>query len=244
MGFSRLFLNRPDSQSTAVDAVVVIDVLRSFTTAAVALDKGALAVYPVEDPASVRHVCARIERPVSVGAFAGGAPVPGFDYGNSPCALADADLTGRNVVISTAAGVRGLHLFRRARHLYAASLVCARATADAIREAGDDEVCFVITGEWTDRDGDEDVACADYIESLLRGESPSPEAFARRVRQSDFGARFALGTWPNLPAADLEIVAHADRFGFAMPVQVEAGELVIRTDARSPRGSDRLESPD
>jgi 2-phosphosulfolactate phosphatase len=235
MGFSRLFLNRPDNQSTAVDAVVVIDVLRSFTTAAVALARGASAVYPVEDPASVRHVCARIERAVSVGAVAGGAPVPGFDYGNSPSALADADMAGKNVVISTAAGVRGLHLFRRARHLYAASLVCARATAEAIREAGDDEVCFVITGEWTDRDGDEDIACADYIEALLRGESSAPEAFAQRVRQSDFGARFAVGTWPNLPSADLEIVAHADLFGFAMPVQVEAGELVIRRDARFDR---------
>jgi 2-phosphosulfolactate phosphatase len=232
MGFTRLFLNRPEHQSSTADTVVVIDVLRSFTTTAVALGQGALAVYPVEDPAAVRTVCARMERAVSVGAFAGGAPVPGFDFGNSPSALADADLAGRNVVISTAAGVRGLHLFRRARHLFAASLVCARATAEAIRGAGGEEVCFVITGEWDDRDGDEDIACADYIESLLRGEASAPHAFAQRVRQSDFGARFALGTWPNLPRADLEIVAHADLFGFAMPVQHEAGELVIRSSPR------------
>ena len=233
MRYSRLYLNRPDNQSTDADTVVVIDVLRSFTTTAVALARGALAVYPVEDPASVMTTCARIERAVSVGAVAGGAPVPGFDYGNSPSALAHADLAGRNVVISTVAGVRGLHLFRRARHLFAGSLVCARATAEAIREAGGDHVCFVITGEWTDRDGDEDIACADYIESLLRGESRSPEAFARRVRQSDFGARFAAGTWPNLPTADLDIVAQSDLFGFAMPVRDEAEELVIRRYDRS-----------
>lgn len=227
MQFSRLYLNRPDNQSTDADTVVVIDVLRSFTTAAVALAQGALAVYPVEDPASVRNICTKIERAVSVGAVAGGAPVPGFDYGNSPSALADADLAGKNVVLSTMAGVRGLHLFRRARRLYAASLVCARATAEAIHEAGGEEVCFVITGEWVDRDGDEDIACADYIESLLRGESAAPQTFAQRVRQSDFGARFALGTWPNLPPADLELVAHVDLFEFAMPVQDEQ-ELVIR----------------
>jgi len=233
MAFSRLFLNRPDHQASTADTVVVIDVLRSFTTAAVALAQGAKAVYPVEDPASARDLCAKIGRAVAVGAFAGGAPVPGFDFGNSPSALADADLAGRNVVMSTAAGVRGLHLFRRARHLYAASLVCARATADAIREAGCGDVCFVITGEWTDRDGDEDIACADYLEALLRGESTAPQVFAERVRQSDFGARFAAGTWPDLPTADLDIVAHADRFGFAMPVQQEAEALVIRKYTRS-----------
>ena len=115
MGFSRLFPNRPGHQSTEADTVVVIDVLRSFTTAAVALHRGAAAVYPVDDPAAAREACGRIDRAVSVGAFAGGAPVPGFDFGNSPSALARADLTGRPVVISTAAGVRGLHRFRRAR---------------------------------------------------------------------------------------------------------------------------------
>jgi 2-phosphosulfolactate phosphatase len=228
MRFSRLFLNRLDNQSTAADTVVVIDVLRSFTTAAVALDQGALAVYLVEDPTSVRHIRAKVERVVSVGAVAGGAPVAGFDFGNSPSALRVAALSGKSVVLSTAAGVRGLHLFRRARRLYAGSLVCARATAEAIREAGAEEVCFVITGEWVDRDGDEDIACADYIESLLRCESTAPEPFAQRVQKSDFGLRFALGTWPNLPPADLEIASRTDLFGFAMPVHYEADELVIR----------------
>ena len=228
MQFSRLFLNRPDNQSTTADTVVVIDVLRSFTTAAVAFSQGALAVYPVENPTFVSNMRTEVEHSVTVGAVAGGAPVAGFDYGNSPSALAAVDLSGKNVVLSTVAGVRGLYLFRRAKRLYAASLVCASATAEAIREAGFEEVCFVITGEWVDRDGDEDIACADYIESLLRGESKAPESFALRVRQSDFGARFAAGTWPNLPTADLEIVAQTDLYRFAMSVQNEAEKLVIR----------------
>ena len=131
-------------------------------------------------------------------------------------------------MLSTAAGVCGLQRFRRAPRLYAASLVCARATAEAIRAAGAKEVCFVITGEWVDRDGDEDIACADYIESLLRGDQPAPEAFAQRVRDSDFGRRFTAATWPNLLQADLDLCAHPDLFGFAMPVRHEGAHLVIR----------------
>lgn len=227
MIFSRLFLNRLQNQPTAHDTVVVIDVLRSFTTAAVALANGARAIYPVEGVAAAVALLASIPHPVSVGAVCGGDPVPGFDFGNSPSRLMDIDLAGKNVVMSTAAGVSGLQRFRQARRLYAASLVCARATADAIRAAGAEEVCFVITGEWVDRDGDEDIACADYIEALLRGDPAAPETFSRRVRESDFGQRFAAGNWPNLPPADLEIAAHADLFGFAMPVRREGEHLLI-----------------
>lgn len=229
MRFSRIFLNRLQNQPGAEDTVVVIDVLRSFTTAAVALAQGASAIYPVEGVAAAMVLTGRIQDPVSVGAVVGGDPAPGFDFGNSPSQLIQADLAGKNIVLSTAAGVCGLQRFRRAPRLYAASLVCARATAEAIRAAGAQEVCFVITGEWVDRDGDEDIACADYIESLLRGDQPAAEAFAQRVRDSDFGQRFTAGTWPNLPLADLELAAQPDLYSFAMPVIREDEQLIIRT---------------
>ena len=228
MRFTRVFLNRLNDQPDAKDTVVVIDVLRSFTTMAVALAKGASAVYPVEGVATAIELLGGIKCPVSVGAIAGGDPVPGFDHGNSPSELMRTHLVGKTVVISSAAGVRALHRFRQARRLYAASLVCARATADAIRMVGARHVCFVITGEWVDRDGDEDIACADYIESLLRGAPTVPEAFAQRVRKSDFGRQFTAGTSLSLPQDDLELAAHADLFQFAMPVLCEEGQLVIR----------------
>lgn len=153
--------------------------------------------------------------------------MPGFDFGNTPSALIHAELGGKTVVMSTAAGVRGLQRYRQARHLYATSLVCARATAQAIRAARAKEVCFIITGEWVDRDGDEDIACADYIEALLKGEAPDAQVFAQRVRNSDFGRRFTAGTWPNLPLADLDLAADADRFDFAMPVRRRGDHLII-----------------
>lgn len=228
MKFSRIYLNRLQNQPEAADTVVVIDTLRSFTTAAVVLAIGARAVYPVEGIAAAVSLRDEMPGALSIGAVGGGDPVEGFDFGNSPSQLLCADLRGKDVVMTTAAGVRGLQRFQRARRLYAASLVCARATAATIRAEGTDEVCFVITGEWVDRDGDEDVACADYIEALLSGRACDPAIFAQRVRDSDFGRRFTAGTWPNLPLADLDLAAQADRFDFAMPVGRENGRLVIR----------------
>jgi len=178
MRFSRLFLNRLQNQPPVADTVVVIDVLRSFTTAAVALARGATAVYPVEAVASVSVLRERLPGAVTVGAIRGGEPVPGFDFGNSPSALLKADLAGRPVILSTAAGVRGLQHFRHVQRLYAASLVCAKATAAAIRAAGAEEVCFIITGEWVDRDGDEDVACADNQRRTRRPRGVCPAGAA------------------------------------------------------------------
>jgi 2-phosphosulfolactate phosphatase len=165
-----------------------------------------------------------------VGALGGGAPVPDFDCGNSPSALAAIDVRRRRVIQHTAAGVQGLIRCRGAGLLFAASLVCARATARAILAARPATVLLITTGEWVDRDGDEDFACADYLAALLRGEAPAASPFANRIRDSDFGRRFLDGSAPHLPAADLEACADADRFDFAMRADRRTGLLRLRRD--------------
>lgn len=232
----RLYLDRLDPGSGSYDVVVVIDVLRSFSTAAYAFAAGARRIYPVETIAEAHRLKAALPDALTTGAVGGGDPVPGFDCGNSPSALRGLDLAGRTLIQSTAAGVRGLGRFAHARALFAGSLVCAAATAAAIRKLRPAEVVFVVTGEWVDRDGDEDLACADYLDALLRGGTPDPASYARRVRDSDFGRRFLAGDNPNLPLADLELCAQADRFDFAMPAR--------RHDGRCALVAERMPAPD
>ncbi|MBN8456088.1 2-phosphosulfolactate phosphatase [Accumulibacter sp.] len=224
----RVFLNRLDPIREPVDAVVVIDVLRSFTTAAYAFVAGAGTIYPVETIAGAFRLQRQLPDAVTTGAVGGGDPIPGFDFGNSPAELQHVHLAGRPLIQTTAAGVRGLTRFRQARALFAGSLVLARATATALLELQPAEVCFVITGEWVDRDGDEDIACADYIDALLHGEQPDPEHYAARVRDSDFGRRFLAADNPNLPPRDLHLCAQADRFDFALSAAHVDGHLQIR----------------
>ena len=224
----RLFLNRLDPAHEPEDAVVVIDVLRSFTTAAYAFAAGASTIYPVETIAGAFRLLRHVPDAATTGAVGGGDPIPGFDFGNSPSAVQNANLVGRPLIQTTAAGVRGLTRFRRARALFAGSLVLGRATAKALLALQPEEVCFVITGEWVDRDGDEDVACADYLEALLRGQDPDPEKYAARVRDSDFGRRFQADNNPNLPAGDLDLCAQPDRFDFALVASHVDGRLQLQ----------------
>jgi 2-phosphosulfolactate phosphatase len=209
-------------------AVVVIDVLRSFTTAAYALARGASEVVAVGSIARAQALRARDRNAVAMGAIGGGAPAPGLDMGNSPSQVDALDLRGRRVIQYTAGGTRGLVACDHAGMLLAASLVCASATAAFLRALAPPSVTLVVTGTWSDRDGDEDHACADLIEALLRGDDPDLAPYAARVRDSDFGRRFSAGNDPHLPPADLDCCAAVDRFDFALPVSRMPDGLVMR----------------
>jgi 2-phosphosulfolactate phosphatase len=209
-------------------AVVVIDVLRSFTTIAYAFARGAREVIPVGSVEAARDLRLRCPDALALGAVGGGAPAAGLDMGNSPAQVAALDLAGRQIIQYTAGGTRGLVACDHAVVLLAASLVCATATARYLRLLRPPSITLVVTGVWKDRDGDEDHACADLIEAVLRGDDPPRARFAERVRNSDFGRRFRSGTDANLPLADLEHAAAVDCFDFAMPMNRLRDGLLIR----------------
>jgi 2-phosphosulfolactate phosphatase len=207
--------------------VVVVDVLRAFSTSAYAFAAGARAVVVAHsldeiDPLKRRHAPA-----ITVGAQPGGFPVPGLDYGNSPASIAPLNLSGVTLVEYSAGGVRGLIDCDHASEVLAGSLVCARATAEYIRSLEPAVVTFVITGLWTDRDGDEDHACADLIEALLAHDEVDPAPFEARVRRSDFGRRFTGAPDSPLPAADLECCARANRFDFALRARRDGARITL-----------------
>ena len=207
--------------------VVVVDVLRSFTTAAVAFAAGARAIYAVEDASQARTLTHAIPGALTVGSLPGGASVPGFDLPNSPARLAGGDLAGRTLLMSTAGGMRSLLTSVNADLVLAAGLVGAGATARLLKRLAPSSVTFVITGIWTDRDGDEDHACADLIEALLVDEHVDPAPFEARVRNSDFGRRFTGAPDSVLPAADLECCARANRYDFALRAHRDGATVVL-----------------
>lgn len=211
----------------AEGAVVVIDVLRAFTTAAHAFARGAQSIVAIDSVDALPALRRRYPGALAIGSKAGGAPVAGFDLGNSPSQLDRTDVAGRTVIMYTVGGVRGIAACTHATTILAAGLVNARATARHLLALAPDAVTLIVTGTWIDRDGDEDAACADRIAAYLRGDVPPATVHATRVRRSDFGRRFASGADPNLPPADLDRCAAEDVFDFAMPIERSGGRLTI-----------------
>jgi 2-phosphosulfolactate phosphatase len=210
----------------ATGTVVVIDVLRAFTTAAHAFAAGAQDIVlagRVEEALELRD---RFPGALVLGEV-GGLPVEGFDLSNSPAALAGLDLRGRRLIQRTTAGTQGVVRSLGAETLLVASFVCVGATARFLRRQAPPSVTFVITGAHSGRGGDEDRACADYLGALLVGQRPDPAPFLKRVRASLPGRMFADPAMPEFPAADLELATELDRFDHALVVHRRDGLLVM-----------------
>ena len=111
--------------------VVVVDVIRAFTTAAYAFGSGAAEIYLVGDVDEALAFKAAHPGTIALGENRGQRP-EGFDYPNSPAMVSRVDLTGRTLVQRTSAGTRGVVAATGADRLWAASLACAKRLRAAL----------------------------------------------------------------------------------------------------------------
>jgi len=207
--------------------VVIVDVFRAFTTAAVALARGADRIILVP---GIEEALRRRDEGVGeicVGEVNGIKP-EGFDFGNSPHEMMQAALQGKVIIQSTRAGTTGAAAATQAEAIYAGSFVVAEATAEALRRDDPAQVTIVAMG-WNARiRTDEDELCALYLRNLLQGRRPDPEALRKLVRAGGEAAKFGEPTQPHFHREDLEIALEINKYDFAMRVVKEDGFLVAR----------------
>lgn len=214
----------------ATGAVVVIDVLRAFTTAAYAIAGGADQIVLVADVAEAHELKRANAGWLAMGENRG-RRVPGFDLSNSPVEVWEADVSGRTIVQRTSAGTCGVVAARRATRRWCSSLVCATATANAVSATGLSDPSYVITGDWPDRTelrGDDDRIAADFIEAVRTRQRVDAHAAAKAVANSAEAARtIALGAG-HVDPADIEFATRVDYFDFALEATQEEAGLVLR----------------
>lgn len=215
---------------------VVVDVIRAFTTAAYAFAAGARRIVLADTVDAARRLGTELGA-VVMGEDRGRRPA-GFDHSNSPVLIARADLDGRTVVQRTSAGTQGVFAARGAPATWCASLVCASATAAALRAEGAAAPTYVITGRFADRPeatGDDDLLTAEFIEALRTGAHADASAVARAVAATAEAARtLALGGDDAHPD-DVAFATEVDRFDVAMRVTWEHGHPVLRPVPARPR---------
>jgi 2-phosphosulfolactate phosphatase len=211
---------------TATGLVIVIDVIRAFTNAAVIFSRGAREIYPVGTVEEALEFKRQIPNSLASGEV-GGLPPEGFDFGNSPTQTNAFDLNGKIIVQRTGAGTQGAVRCINADRIVAASFVVANATVRYVQSFAPDRITFVITGQVYDG-GDEDLACAEYLQDLFCGSSPDPGPFLERVKNSHDAQVFYNPEKPLFLESDIGYCTSLDRFNFAMPITREDGKLVMR----------------
>ena len=224
-----------DGAKSADGVAVIVDVLRCFTTASVALSRGAdriVMVAEVEEAIELRN---RGVGTYCVGEVGGKRP-DGFDYGNSPTQMLTADIEGRTLIQSTRAGTVGVTAAARADLIYGAALVNASATASVISAQNPGRVTVVAMGSNGLMRSDEDEQCGLYLRNLLQGRRPNPDAVQSLARAGAEAHKYGDPARPHFPTSDLEEAMEVDRFGFAIRIQNEDGLLTARAEYPSGLG--------
>ena len=227
--FSMMKIHRAtlDDCGIETDTVVVIDVLRAFTTSAYAFAEGICEIVlasSVEDAFILRK---RFADALILGEV-DGYPVEGFDLSNSPSALIGSELSGKRIIQRTTAGTQGVFRSSKARNIFATGLCSVSATVRRVLSLSPDSVTLVQTGVFPGGWGDEDIACADLIEAQINGKDLNIEQIKCRVRDSRSGRHYGDPDHDVFPSVDLDAALEVDRFDFAMSVEKEDGLLFLR----------------
>ena len=211
----------------AKGTVVVIDVYRAFTTAAVAFDRGAEKLILVSDANDAIALRENGTVELCIGE-SDGVKLNGFDYGNSPFELSSAEFVGKSIVQCTSAGTLGVTSLK-ADHvddIFLGSFVVAEATTRALRAANPELVNIVPMGSGGRVRTDEDEQCALYLKNLLEGRVPDKDAVRSLVVSGSESEKFDDPGKPHFHKNDPNIALDFDRYGFAMRVIREDGLLV------------------
>jgi 2-phosphosulfolactate phosphatase len=200
----------------ATGIVVVIDVFRAFTTAAYAFAAGITEI----------ELVTTVEEGFAAQGFrmgeVGGRLIPGFDHNNSPSQLRGRRLDGR-AVLRTGSGTQCVMAATRADEVWLGSLVVASATARAL--VGRDEITLVASGR--PHEGEEDIACAEWIAAFLEGANISDEVVVTAIRESRAARKHRLED-SDFPLQDVNCAAAIDTFKFAMKTERLAGRVIAR----------------
>lgn len=210
------------------DTVIVIDVLRAFTTAAFALSRGAERIALVSKIEDAFELKDRFPEAMILGEDHG-KPVEGFDFGNSPSRLLGLDLAGRTLIQRTSAGTQGV-VRSRAKQIFATGLCTVSATVNLIKQLQPDSLSLVETAVLPDWNGDDDTACGDLIEAQLQGKTIPTSQIKTRVRGSSSGNLFIRADHPYFPSGDLDAALEIDIFDFGMRVHLIDGVHFLKRE--------------
>ncbi|WP_079505005.1 2-phosphosulfolactate phosphatase [Mesobacillus jeotgali] len=180
---------------------IVIDVIRAFTVAHYAFLGHAKEIILVGSSEEAFLLKTKYPRYLLAGETMG-LPIEGFDLDNSPRRMAEADVAGETLVQKTTNGVRATLNALEADAVFVTGFSNARKTAEFIKKSWSrDSTVNIIASH---PDGDDDLACAEYIKSILLGlESLSKEEAIRRIKGCQAAQKFFDPCKPQFDRQDI-----------------------------------------
>ncbi|RFU65334.1 2-phosphosulfolactate phosphatase [Peribacillus glennii] len=211
-----------DHKLNSADINIVIDVIRAFTVAHYAFAKGAKQILLVGEVGKAYQLKKSHPDYLLAGEI-NGIAIEGFDLDNSPLTIMKRDVKNKTLVQKTTNGVRAALNSLDARELYVTGFSNARKTAHYTRNfyqsSNDSAEINIIASHPT---GDDDLACAEYIHSIITGSyTITPEETASRINNSHVAKKFFDETNPYFQAEDIAVCSKELDSNFLMKVNQE-----------------------
>jgi 2-phosphosulfolactate phosphatase len=198
--------------------VVIIDVFRAFSVACYAFSSGAARYFAVCDINDAFELQKRNRNSILIGER-NERKIAGFDFGNSPTELLQADLTGATVIHTTTAGTEGLLNARNATVLLAGSLVNAGAIVKYIESLKPQQVSLVAMGYRATISAEEDLLCARLLTERLNGNNPELTKEISDLKMGSGNRFFDPLNIDFSPPTDFFLCTMIDRFDFILKAE-------------------------
>jgi 2-phosphosulfolactate phosphatase len=153
--------------------IVVVDVLRSSTTIAMALQNGAREIIPVKNMENALKISGGLAADVTLrGGERQGKTIEGFNLGNSPVEYTEARVKGKSIILLTTNGSPTIAAGRSAKYLFIAGFVNLSSVVKTLEELKSD-FAIICAGQ----DGKfslEDTVCAGKIINMFINKNTIP----------------------------------------------------------------------
>ena len=209
----------------AQGVVLIIDVFRAFTTAAIAFNNGAKRIVLVAEIDEARALKKQGYGDILMGEVDGKRP-EGFDFGNSPYDVSTADFTNKSIIQSTRAGTVGAAAATQADSIYVTSFAIADATVTAVLSENPQLVSIIAMGDQGKVRSDEDEQCGIYLRNRLEGRNPDHDSVRSLILTGGATQKFFDDNLTHYHPKDVELALQINRFPFAIKVSREQGVLI------------------
>lgn len=194
--------------------VVIIDVLRAFTTACYVVAAGAERLFTVARRSDALALAKQFADVVLMGER-DGLRIPGFDLGNSPSQLSDFEFQDRTVILTTSNGTRGLFAAQGAQQVLTGSFVNAGALVQYLHDQKPAKVSLVCMGS-RGEPAIEDTLCAHYLKTHIQGQPQDFESLRAEILSHPRVTIYKTAAIADMPAEDLTLALQTDCFDFVL----------------------------
>lgn len=185
--------------------IIIIDVLRAFSTLCAIKDSGASEIHLCENTKDA-ETKSRLYEMVTVGE-SNGRKIDSFNLGNSPSSISNSDLRGKKVLFKTSSGTVGaFEALKVSNDIYLSSFINSHATVKHILGRNLDMVTIIALGRSGTKKSIEDELCSEYIATIFKRNGKGDDALRskmiKEIMSSD-SARIFLKGDKDFPESDL-----------------------------------------